>query len=142
VNHNAVNFNILRNCNPNIEKQNSREKAHEPALFLCSVDESPPCFPPVVSSIFKHVSCEIQCICLKRYFVLLETCEIYSFFVSVFKRWLEGNLAVAIERVERANLSLEYLRGEENKTNPCPNVIKTLTNNDQIRTIMINDLLL
>jgi hypothetical protein len=42
VNHNAVNFNILRNCNPNIEKQNSREKAHEPALLLCSVDESPP----------------------------------------------------------------------------------------------------
>ena len=56
----------------------------------------------------------------------------YIAFSSVFliKRWLEGNLAVAIERVERANLSLEYLRGEENKTNPCPNVIKTLTNND------------
>ena len=43
MNHNAVNFNILRNCTPNIEKQNLREKAHEPALLLCSVDESPPC---------------------------------------------------------------------------------------------------
>ena len=46
MNHNAVNFNILRNCTPNIEKQNLRGKSHEPALFLCSVDESPPCFPP------------------------------------------------------------------------------------------------
>jgi hypothetical protein len=43
VNHNAENFNILRNCKPNIEKQNLREKDHEPALFLCSVDKSPHC---------------------------------------------------------------------------------------------------
>jgi hypothetical protein len=45
VNHNAVNLNILINCNNNNNrKAKFAEKAHEPALFLCSVDESPPCF--------------------------------------------------------------------------------------------------
>jgi hypothetical protein len=56
VNHNAVNFSILRNCKQNIEKQNLREKAHEPALFSLIVDESPLCSP-----VHKLAICEGCC---------------------------------------------------------------------------------
>jgi hypothetical protein len=56
VNQNAVNFNILRNCKQKIEKQNLREKAHEPALFSYSVDER---YPLLLLTIL-HCSCSIE----------------------------------------------------------------------------------
>jgi hypothetical protein len=117
----AVNFNILRNCTPNIEKQNLREKAHEPALFLCSVDESPLCY----SRMHKATACykityrwlDLKVTVLSAFGIKISNCLVGENLIVKFLGFprLGKNASLRIVQRNLLVISLRVLQGRRNR---------------------------